>query len=134
MPILLLGGVTGNNRSSEAEMGLRYLLDKGINPDRLLLEDRSRHPLENLRNARAFIASHPGSVAILSNRFHLARCSALASGLGMEHELCAAEEELRLSLPLAGRLLLEAFYLHWYETGKRWSRWTRDRRSLERIS
>jgi uncharacterized SAM-binding protein YcdF (DUF218 family) len=132
--ILLLGGITGNNRFSEAEMGRRYLLRNGVDPDQVMLEDQSRHTLENLKHARSLIASRVGSATLLSNRFHLARCSALARGLGMEHELCAAEQELRPSLAVAAQLLLEAYYLHWYEAGKRWSRWTRNEKSLERIS
>lgn len=132
--ILLLGGITGNNRISEAEMGRQYLLRNGVDPDHVMLEDQSRHTLENLKHARTLFASRACSATILSNRFHLARCSALARGLGIEHALCAAEDELRPSFAVAGQLLLEAYYLHWYKAGRRWSRWTGNKKSLERIS
>lgn len=132
--IIILGGITWGNRSSEAERGREYLLERGINSDDLLVEDQSLNTLENLKHAQPLIARHGGHPVLISNRFHLARCSALARGIGIEHGLCAAEGAFLLSFSVARRLLSEAYYLHWYEVGKRWSRWTRNKKSLARIS
>ncbi len=132
--ILLLGGFTGGARLSEAAAGADYLHRKGVPLHLLHQEDRSRHTLENLAHARALLAAPTRSLLLVTNRYHLARCSTLANGFGLAHRLCAAEERLNWSAGLTLRLAGEAFYLHWYWVGKNWSRLTRNRRSLERIS
>ena len=132
--ILILGGTTWGNRTSEAERGREYLLTRGIRADDVILEDQSLNTLENLKHARRFIAAHGGHPVLISHRFHLARCSALALGIGIESRLCAAEDEFKLSLSTVGQLISETYYLHWYEVGRRWSRWTRNKKSLARIS
>jgi len=132
--ILILGGITWGNRTSEAQRGQEYLLTRGIKADDVILEDQSRNTLENLKHARPFIRSLGGHPVLISSRFHLARCSSLARGIGVESGLCAAEDEFGLSFSSARRLLAETYYLHWYEVGRRWSRWTRNKKSLARIS
>jgi uncharacterized SAM-binding protein YcdF (DUF218 family) len=132
--ILLLGGHTGE-AISEAAAGKQYLLQGGVPHARLLLEERSRNTLENMHNARGLIVAHGYErIALTSNRYHLARCQALASGLGIHAATCAAEPRYRAPLTQWPRLLLEGYYLHWYATGKRWSRLTRNQHSLSRIS
>ncbi len=131
--ILLLGGVTKGNSVSEAECGRAYLLSRGVPKEDLSVEDQSRNTLENLRFARPVIKSG-GRAVFVSNRYHLARCSALARGLGLKHRLCAAEGEFRMSPEMLFRLAAEAYYIHWYMTGKYWSILTKNRKSLDRIS
>lgn len=132
---VLLGGVTSSDPRSEALAGREYLLARGIAPERVVLEDRSRHTLENLREARKLLAGAEGEAPLLiSNRFHLARSGAIADGLGMRHRLCAAEEEFGLDPLTLLRLLKESYFLHWYYVGRSWARWTANRKMLERIS
>jgi hypothetical protein len=47
---------------------------------------------------------------------------------------CAAEDRLRLNPWTLWRLGLEAWYPHGYEVDKAWSRWTRNRHGLGRIT
>lgn len=132
--ILLVGGYTGGD-ISEAERGRRYLLDAGIPASALLIEDRSLHTLENLRNVRALLGTpQNGSFVLVTNRYHLARSQALAQGLGLQPILCAAEDRWQPTLAMLGRIGLEAYYLHWYAVGKAWSQWTRNRHQLARIT
>ncbi len=130
--ILLLGGVTEGNSVSEAECGRAYLLSRGVPEENICVEDQSRNTLENMRFARPAIKS-TGIAVFISNRYHLARCSMLAQGMGLEHRLCAAEGEFHMSPEMLFRLAAEAYYLHWYMTGKYWSILTRNRKSLDRI-
>lgn len=133
--ILIMGGITAGAGHSEAVAGQKFLIERGVPSSELTLEDRSRNTLENLRNVRNLLTdSKITKYALISNRYHLARCHALASGLGMTPELCAAEDDFRAPLSSWPRLLLEAYYLHWYHTGKIWSHITRNRNSLARIS
>lgn len=133
--ILLVGGKTGGARVSEAEQGRRFLLARGVPADRIRLEDRSRHTLENFRHVRALLGRRGRAPFVLiTSRAHLARSSALARGLGLRPLPCAAEDALRLHPVAVARLLSEAFYLHWYVVGRAWSQWTANWKSLERIT
>ncbi|MEW6647142.1 MAG: YdcF family protein [Pseudomonadota bacterium] len=131
--LLLLGGVTGPGGVSEAAKGAEYLVARGVPRNALRLEEGSRHTLENLRHARELLGA-AAAVAIVSNRYHLARLGVMATGLGMPHVLCAAESGAQWPIRRVGRLLLEAFYVHWYLTGRYWARLVRDRASQSRIS
>ena len=133
--LLLMGGITGNEKLSEASAGKLFLVDQGIPPAELLLEDSSRNTLENMHNARKQLrANNIERYVMVSNRYHLARCQALANGLGMYPMLCAAEDNFSAAPSTWPRLLLEAYYLHWYHTGRLWSRLTKNSHSLARIS
>ncbi|WP_172600402.1 YdcF family protein [Sulfurivermis fontis] len=131
--LLLLGGVTSAGSVSEAARGAGFLEAHCVPSTALRLEERSRHTLENLRHAREFLGAEM-PVTIVSNRYHLARIAVMADGLGMPYRLCAAEPHWQWSWPMAGRLLLEALYVHWYLTGRHWARLVRDRASEARIS
>ena len=134
IPVLILGGITRGSTLSEAEGGRAYLIEQGLSADSVLIEDQSRNTLENLKHARPIITARARCPVLISNRFHLARCTTLARGIGLEHRVCAAEDRLLVSVPFTLQVLTEAYYLHWYEVGRRWARWTRNRKSLERIS
>ncbi len=131
--LLLMGGNTDNRNHSEASAGKLYLVDQGIPPTEILLEDSSRNTLENMHNARNQLrAGKIEHYVMVSSRYHLARCQALANGLGMYPMLCAAEDKFSAPPSSWLRLLLEAYYLHWYHTGRLWSCLTRNRHSLAR--
>lgn len=132
-PLVLLGGYTDRSGVSEAAKGAEYLAARGVPSAVMRLEEGSRHTLENLRHARELLGT-AAAVTIVSNRYHLARLGVMAEGLGLAHSLCAAEPQWRWSTAVAGRLLLEAFYVHWYLTGRHWARLVRDRASAARIS
>lgn len=131
--LMLLGGMTGGGDISEAEAGRRYLIERGCDGRRIAVEAHSRHTLENLRKARAWL---PGkeAFALITSRYHLARSEALARGLGMHPVLCPAEADFAMNPRAVLRLAGEAFLLHWYHTGRLWSHLTRNRRMLERIT
>lgn len=133
--ILLVGGRTGRGDISEAHAGRAYLTARGLPDEALVLEDQSRHTLENLQRARSIISQGDSiRVALVSNRYHLARVQALAHGLSMGHELCGAEAHWQGSAPAILRLVGEAYYLHWYWIGRAWTRATFNRADLERIT
>ena len=134
--VLLLGGGAANE-PTEAEIARRELLARGIAEDAPLhLEATSRDTLQNLRNARDLLratASLP-RVALLSNRYHLARCALFARQLGFDWELCAAEPRLHLTPRTLLRLAGEAAYVCWIDLGTRWARLIGHRRMLARVT
>lgn len=85
--ILLLSGGKGSGEDiTEAEAMYRYLLEKGVEEERIILEDRSTSTYENLLFCSELV---PGlmerSVGILSNDFHVYRAGALAKKMGYQN-------------------------------------------------
>jgi len=135
--VLLLGGGPADE-PSEAEIARRELHARGIAADApLYLEAESRDTLQNLRNARRDLLRDTATlprVALLSNRYHLARCALFARQLGFDWELCAAEPRLRLTPRTLLRLAGEAAYVCWADLGTRWARLIGHRRMLARVT
>lgn len=132
--VLLLGGYTSNATISESAAGRSYLLRCGISAERVEIEDDSHNTLENIKEARKHIDKDCTEVALISNRYHLARVCVMARGFGLWVHACAAEDILKLNPAMMLKLILETIYLHWYLTGKYWARLTQNNRMLDRIS
>ena len=79
---VLSGGQGPDEGISEAECMYRWLTDAGIEPGRLLLEDRSTNTAENLQNSAAVIESEDAAGRKLSE-LKIVLCSA-------EYHLCRA--------------------------------------------
>ncbi len=129
---VLLGGMTGVGMLSEAAAGAAQLQRLGVDPARMVLEESSRHTLDNLHRARAVLpAGEP--VILLSSRLHLARCAAMAREMGFVAHPCAAEAQtgpLHAYLPT---LLFEGGLLMWFHTGRVCGRWLGSREICRRL-
>jgi uncharacterized SAM-binding protein YcdF (DUF218 family) len=133
--IVVLGGRTAECARSEAAAGAALLNANGVPPEHILVEDQSRHTLENLRLYRERLSAGADHRPLLvTSRFHLARSSMLAAGLGIAHVPCAAEARRLPSLRHVPLILFEAVLIHWYITGQTFSRITRNNRMAARIT
>lgn len=85
---VLSGGQGSGEDISEAQCMFLQLTARGIDPDRLWLEDQSTSTRENLRFSRALIEEktgmRPNRAAIISNEFHLFRAGLFAREQGIE--------------------------------------------------
>lgn len=134
-PVLLLGGYTNPSvPTSEANAGRQWLVARGIPTSLIDIEDGSRHTLENLQGLRDRLVSVPTPAMMITNRYHLARTSMMARHLNIAHSLCAAEDRFSWSIPTAGKLLLEALFMHWYQVGRLTARLLRHQGILQRIT
>jgi vancomycin permeability regulator SanA len=132
--IILMGGRTGQAVFSEAAAGRLYLERATLSSAvEMLLEEESLHTLENLRNVRDQHLREGQQVLLISNRYHLARCSLLAAGLGIDHALCAAEERFILNGATLVNSWKEALLIVWLITGKLWASITGNERMLARL-
>ncbi|MBQ1632793.1 MAG: YdcF family protein [Clostridia bacterium] len=80
------GGQGAGEDISEAECMHRYLVEHGIAPERILVEDRSTSTKENLAFSKAVIRTDGGRtdrVVLVSSGYHLYRAKKMASMLGM---------------------------------------------------
>lgn len=135
--VLLLGGLSGGSLS-EAEAGHRWLQQQGL-PDGVTvqLETESVDSLQNLRHARRLLRANSADlppVALLTSRFHLARCLLLAGRLGFDSVPVAAEAPSGAASRRWLRMLGESGYLMWTDLGLRWAHLIGHRRMAERIS
>lgn len=80
------GGKGRDEQYSEAEVMARYLVNKGIDPSRIYLEDRSRNTEENIRFSRAVIEENDLNprIVIATQEFHQYRAQELAKKQGFD--------------------------------------------------
>lgn len=80
--VICSGGQGTGEDISEALAMKRYLIDKGIDESRIIMEDRSRSTYENLKYSLEIIEDKDVSVAIVTNNFHVYRAMHLAKYVG----------------------------------------------------
>jgi uncharacterized SAM-binding protein YcdF (DUF218 family) len=137
--VLLLGGCSGG-QCSEAAAGHAWLQQHGLSADvRVELEQDSVDSLENLRQARRLLQAPTDRtglppVALVTSRYHLARCLLLARRLGFSALPIAAEPAMPRHWRYLGMLLMEAGFLMWTDLGLRWAELIGHRRMSDRIS
>lgn len=97
-PCVLSGGQGEGERISEAEAMRRWLVDRGIEGDRLYLEDQSTSTAENLAFSKALAEREglPTRFAIATSEFHLYRSRQMAADLGLESFSCPATTPFNL--------------------------------------
>jgi uncharacterized SAM-binding protein YcdF (DUF218 family) len=138
--LLLLGGRSGGSTITEAAAGHRWLQQQELSERvPVQLEHESTDSLENLRQARRLLqgdalSCEMPSVALVSSRYHLARCQLLARRLGLQGVLVAAEPRLSWSPRQLGMLVLESAYVMCIDVGLRWAQLIGYRRMAARIS
>ena len=85
---ILSGGQGSDEPMTEARCMFEELVEMGIDPDRLWLEDQSTSTWENLKFTLALIEEktgvRPEKLALVSNEFHLFRAGLFAEDLGLE--------------------------------------------------
>ena len=79
---IVSGGQGPDEDISEAEAMYRWLTAKGVDGERIVLEDRATDTLENLEYSFALIPDPDAAVAVVSSEYHLYRAKFLAAALG----------------------------------------------------
>lgn len=96
---IVSGGQGPNEPFSEAQGMYDYLVEKGISPDRILLEDKSANTVENLANSSQYFDTDHDRIGIVTNNFHVFRGVRLAKHQGIKHVYGIAAEAHPLYLP-----------------------------------
>ena len=78
------GGKGSNEPISEAQGMYEYLVKKGIEGNRIILEDQSRNTFENLEFSRKLIPEKIKSAGIVTSNFHVYRALQLSKIHGFE--------------------------------------------------
>ncbi|BAY21620.1 hypothetical protein NIES2100_13760 [Calothrix sp. NIES-2100] len=83
--IIFTGGVGEPNEAAEAIIGKNYALARQVKLNDILTETESRTTYQNLKNARAVVATYKlNKFLIVSDPLHLKRAVLMARNLGMD--------------------------------------------------
>ena len=96
---VLSGGKGDTEMISEAECMYRYMTARGVEPERLLREDRSVSTRENLLFSVKLLEEEGGTpreIAIVTSEFHQARAGLIAKKLGLRAGAVTASTPLWL--------------------------------------
>lgn len=80
--VVCTGGQGSGENISEALAMKRYLMDKGIDENRIIMEDKSASTYENLKFTLDIIGDKGASIAIVTNNFHVYRSMYLGKHVG----------------------------------------------------
>lgn len=94
----ILSGSQGENEGvTEAKAMYNYLFARGIEEDRLIMEDQSTNTYENLRNSFALLENADDlKICVITSDFHMLRAKMLAQKLGCQVSGWGAETPLPL--------------------------------------
>ena len=82
--IIVSGGQGSNEPISEAEGMKEYLVNKGIDPERIILEDKSTSTVENLEFSSKYLDKKQDRVVLVTNNYHVFRAEKIAKKMGYE--------------------------------------------------
>lgn len=80
---IVTGGQGYNEPVSEAEAMKDYLTDKGIDPERIILEDKAVNTIQNIRFSKEKLPSADVPTGIVTNNFHMFRAMSIARKQGL---------------------------------------------------
>lgn len=104
--VIVSGGQGGNETTTEAYVMALYLEEKGLDRERILLEEKSTSTKENLGFSKALIEDG-ARIAVVSNDFHIFRAVHLARETGYtDPQGLAARDDIRT---LPANLMREFF-------------------------
>ncbi|MEO6207561.1 MAG: YdcF family protein, partial [Candidatus Limnocylindrales bacterium] len=83
--LVVTGGKLPGDRTTEAAVARAFALERGVPPDRILVEDAGRSTLESLRSVGAILREHDIQDALfVSDRTHMLRVLRMAHDQGIE--------------------------------------------------
>lgn len=91
------GGIVHKDQfKSEAQVICDELIKRGIEKERIILEDKSKTTAQNFINAQRLLGLENKKVAFLSSEFHLMRASMIAKRCSVKAETVAAPSPKKL--------------------------------------
>ena len=82
--VIVSGGQGKGEDITEAEAMFVYLVNKGVEPSRIIKEENSTNTVENIQYSRTYITGAPKNIVIVSNGVHLYSALAIGKKQGLE--------------------------------------------------
>ncbi|MEV0676975.1 YdcF family protein [Actinosynnema sp. NPDC050436] len=94
--VVVSGGQGADEETSEAAAMHRYLLERGVPDDAIVLEDRATTTEENLKYSKALLdeRGHAGRTVAVTNNYHVFRTAVLARRMRMKLEVIGSHTAL----------------------------------------
>ncbi|MCM3112109.1 YdcF family protein [Lederbergia lenta] len=89
--LILSGGQGPGENITEAKAMKKFLVEKGISDDRLILEEKSTSTYENILFSKELLPTSVQSITIITSDFHLARAKKLADTLKLQSDVVSAK-------------------------------------------
>lgn len=83
--VIVSGGKGPGENISEAEAMKRYLINKGIEEERIIKEDKSANTDENIKFSKELISNKDSKVVLVTNNFHVYRSIKIAKKQGINN-------------------------------------------------
>jgi uncharacterized SAM-binding protein YcdF (DUF218 family) len=82
--LVLTGGKAAGDRTTEAAVGRAFAIERGVPPEAIIVEDRSRTTLESVRAVAALLKADGATTALfVSDRPHMLRVLRMAADAGV---------------------------------------------------
>lgn len=82
IPIIVSGGQGPDELISEADAMFSYLIGRGIDPKRLIIENKSTSTQENIRFSNALMKRKDANVVLFTSDYHMYRGKMLGKRMG----------------------------------------------------
>lgn len=99
LKVIVTGGQVNGAEVSEAYVMARYLLNRGIASERIIMESKAANTRENLIFSYELIDDEEAVVGVITNSFHVYRTNCLADKLGLDNVAMIAAPSDKLLLP-----------------------------------
>lgn len=111
--LVVSGGQGPDEDIEEAVVMKNFLLENGITEDRIIVENQSTSTYENLLFSQELLPDDVDSITIITSDYHLYRAKSLASKLGWNTDVVAAEtpEVVKSKVRLRERAALLKTYI-----------------------
>ena len=90
------GGKGSGETATEASAMKKYLVEKGVSPERVMMEDKSSTTVENFKFSKKMLDEKLGvnnySVSYITNKFHVYRAGLIAKKAGLAASGIAAKD------------------------------------------
>ena len=109
--VIVSGGITGNNTISEAFKMQEMLIDRHIERDRIILEDKAQNTPENMKFSKELLDVNK-KITVCSSDYHIFRARLLARRYGYRvHAIFAPSmfTDLLIHLPLEEYFTIKNF-------------------------
>lgn len=96
---IVSGGQGSNEPHIEAKVMYEYLVEQGIDANRILMEEQSTNTVENIRNSKELLKNSYNGVGIVTNNFHIFRAVQIAKTQKLQNVCGIAADSTIYYLP-----------------------------------
>ncbi len=82
--LIMSGGQGPDEQVSEAQAMFDYAVSRGVDPEDIIMEDKSTNTKENLRFSKRLITIEQPRIAIVSSQYHIFRALLIANEMGIK--------------------------------------------------